>query len=102
MRKNETRNFCCNSGPVRNSCIDSRVRIGAAALNPLGSGKGKSLIWFFSAVKPDDLSVREGKISRRTGFFFVHDFRSASLAGLAQNTTDCRTLARRMRDSEFP
>jgi hypothetical protein len=37
------------------------------------------MIWFFSAVKPDDRSVRKGGISRRTGFFFVHEFRSASL-----------------------
>src|SRR5438094_10531012 len=37
------------------------------------------MIWFFSAVKPDDPSVRKGKMSRRTGFFLVHEFRSASL-----------------------
>jgi len=46
-----------------------------------------SMIWFFSAVKPDDPSVRKGKISRRTGFFFVHEFRSANLgrAGAAHH-----------------
>src|SRR5438874_12912012 len=38
-----------------------------------------AMIWFFSAVKPDDPSVRKGKMSRRTGFFLVHEFRSASL-----------------------
>jgi len=33
-----------------------------------------AMIWLFSAVKPDDPSVRKGKMSHRTGFFLlVHE-----------------------------
>src|SRR5205814_8124097 len=50
------------------------------------------MIWFFSAVKPDDPSVRKGKMSRRTGFFLVHEFRSASLGSARAQDRRLREL----------
>src|SRR2546426_5379655 len=127
MRRKETRKFCCNSGLFRNSCIDSRLRIGAAALKPLRQREKPlyeivngfqliiwprlnlvevtaAMIWFFSAVKPDDPSVRKGKISRRNGFFSVHEFRSASLGRnkIALNTTDCGNFTTQFPNCRMP
>src|SRR5439155_5297906 len=48
-----------------------------------------AMIWLFSAVKPDDPSVRKGKMSRRTGFFWFTSFDLPVWAGLAHKTADC-------------
>ena len=63
-----------------------------------------AMIRFFSAVKPDDPSVRKGKISRRNGFFSVHEFRSASLGRnkLALNTTDCGNFTTQFPNCRMP
>jgi hypothetical protein len=47
------------------------------------------MIWFFSAVKPDNPTVPEEKYRDELGSSSFTSFDLPVWAGLAQNTTDC-------------